>query len=313
MVLIISNKEDSSTNKVIDWLEYYNAEWIRNNQEDRVEISFLGDDFELIGKDFKIRLSQIKSTWYRRGCINNIFFENNLSIKSPTIEGFIKHELNHLKEYFYYLLTQKKHISSYLKSEVNKLIVLEEAKKVGLQVPATYIYQNQAQLDKHRGELITKSICGNPSLTHNKRNGVVYTQKLVKGKKNSSTKSFLPSLFQESISKKYELRIFYLAGKFYSMAIFSQKDAQTGTDYRKYNNKNPNRNTTYKLPDHIESKIDALMKAININCGSIDIIVTPDNRYVFLEVNPVGQFGMVSFPCNYRIEKQIAKYLIDHE
>ena len=31
---------------------------------------------------------------------------------------------------------------------------------------------------------------------------------------------------------------------------------------------------------------------------------------VFLEVNPVGQFGMVSLPCNYQLEKRIAQYLI---
>jgi hypothetical protein len=40
---------------------------------------------------------------------------------------------------------------------------------------------------------------------------------------------------------------------------------------------------------------------------------TPDGREVFLEVNPVGQFGMVSAPCNYHLEKKVAELLIRKE
>lgn len=36
------------------------------------------------------------------------------------------------------------------------------------------------------------------------------------------------------------------------------------------------------------------------------------NNFYFLEINPVGQFGMVSGPCNYKIEKLIAKYIIEN-
>jgi hypothetical protein len=42
------------------------------------------------------------------------------------------------------------------------------------------------------------------------------------------------------------------------------------------------------------------------------MIVTPEKKYVFLEVNPIGQFNQVSIPCNYFLEKKIADYLL-HE
>jgi len=32
--------------------------------------------------------------------------------------------------------------------------------------------------------------------------------------------------------------------------------------------------------------------------------------FIFLEINPVGQFGMTSIPCNYFLEKKIAEHLI---
>ena len=57
--------------------------------------------------------------------------------------------------------------------------------------------------------------------------------------------SFAPSLFQSKIEKKYEIRSFYLKGKFYSMAIFSQNDTQTEIDFRRYNDFVPNRTIPY--------------------------------------------------------------------
>ena len=50
---------------------------------------------------------------------------------------------------------------------------------------------------------------------------------------------------------------------------------------------------------------------IKLKNGSIDIIRGVDNNYYFLEVNPVGQFGMVSNPCNYNIEEKFALKLIE--
>lgn len=94
------------------------------------------------------------------------------------------------------------------------------------------------------------------------------------------------------------------------MAIFSQQSEQTKIDFRKYDPVKPNRCTPYKLPAEIENKIDRLMRRIKINSGSIDMIYSPNGQYYFLEVNPIGQFGMTSFPCNYPIEKRIAQYLI---
>ena len=100
--------------------------------------------------------------------------------------------------------------------------------------------------------------------------------------------------------------MFYLDGVFYSSAIFSQNDEQTKIDFRNYNESNPNRVLPFNMPKTEEAKFRKLMKALNLNSGSLDIIVTKDGEYVFLEVNPVGQFTQVSFPCNYYLEKQMA-------
>jgi D-alanine-D-alanine ligase-like ATP-grasp enzyme len=51
------------------------------------------------------------------------------------------------------------------------------------------------------------------------------------------------------------------------------------------------------------------MALLKLNTGSIDLIVNTTGEYIFLEVNPVGQFGMVSSPCNYYLEREIARFL----
>ena len=53
------------------------------------------------------------------------------------------------------------------------------------------------------------------------------------------------------------------------------------------------------------------MKHIGLNTGSIDMIKSVDGNYYFLEVNPSGQFGMTSFPCNYNLHEKVADYLIN--
>jgi glutathione synthase/RimK-type ligase-like ATP-grasp enzyme len=120
---------------------------------------------------------------------------------------------------------------------------------------------------------------------------------------------FAESLFQALIPKKYEIRSFFFQDKFYSMAIFSQNDDQTKVDFRNYNWKKPNRNVPFQLPAWLEDKLYKLMKLLGLHSGSFDLIFTPEGEYVFLEVNPVGQFGMVSIPCNYGLEKILAEYL----
>src|SRR5690606_29202165 len=120
---------------------------------------------------------------------------------------------------------------------------------------------------------------------------------------------FALTLFQERVSKKYEIRIFFFNQKLYCMAILSQSDKSTSIDYRNYNRSLPNRNIPIKIPDEVRKKVIEFIKASELRTGSIDIIVDENNQYVFLEVNPQGQFDWVSQNCNYYIEKDIAEYL----
>ena len=127
--------------------------------------------------------------------------------------------------------------------------------------------------------------------------------------------NFFVSCFQEMIPKKLEYRVFYFDGTLFTTAIMSQENIDTCVDSRSFNSDylNSPRLMNSNLPKEIEMKIDIFMKLANLNIGSIDLIHTPNNEYVFLEINPVGQISGYSAACNHLIEKHIAEYLIKED
>jgi ATP-GRASP peptide maturase of grasp-with-spasm system len=305
-ILISSSSLDASTDHVIDWIYSLkkDVQIIRINDDQNYCLSFECNDIAILyGEQQKVLLSQIDSFWYRRGRIRyhfkkNIFFDDLRDEENKVLE-----------EYIHYKLKEKRTVNDYFNSNVNKLIVLEEAKKVGLLIPDTFLMENKQDVinELSSNPLITKNYLAAAGFDFDDCSGVVFT--IAVEKNDIEEANFSPSLFQHNIEKKIEIRTFYFKGEMWSMAIFSQLHEQTKTDFRIYNNVNPNKNIPFQLPADIESKIDKLMKRVNLDCGSIDFILTANNDYVFLEINPVGQFGMVSIPCNYNVEKKIAKYL----
>ncbi|MCF6347359.1 MAG: grasp-with-spasm system ATP-grasp peptide maturase [Flavobacteriaceae bacterium] len=247
----------------------------------------------------EISLIEISSVWYRRGNINLSYSKS----KDEKINRILSEERSHLRIFLNYILENKRNINKKNDIYINKLITLCIAKKNNLLIPKSYF--NSKEIIDANG-LITKTIGGGSSFIKDNKLYNSYTSEITNEELNQAYQYIYT---QEKIKKKYELRIFYLHGKFWSMAIFSQKDQQTQVDFRRYNHQTPNRNVPYQLPKNIELKLHKLMQEININCGSIDMILTPKDEFYFLEVNPIGQFGMTSLPCNYHIENEISNYL----
>lgn len=315
MILILSEESDHSTNKVIEWLLFYELEFIRINMNDSITISSLEEDIYIeINKDTKINLNKIKSYWYRRGAF---IFACKLDNKHEKLKNYFFKTIDQnsiiLGAYLDFLLKKKKHINNFNTSEVNKLIVLNYAKSVGLKIPKTHLINNYQQLGilLENNRLITKNLCNPPVVEMSKFNYLMYTTEI--NEKDVSDippdREIFPSLIQERINKQVEIRTFFLEGNFYSMAIFSQSNEQTKLDFRRYDYNRPSRQVRFELPIEIKQKTLELMRLLELNSGSIDFIVDTNEDIIFLEVNPIGQFGMISTPCNYFLEREIAKYL----
>lgn len=152
-------------------------------------------------------------------------------------------------------------------------------------------------------DIITKPIQEATSFFINKSSMTTFTRKISEDEIRALSKYFMNMQVQNKINKDFEVRTFYLDGKLFRMAMFTQRDRKTQVDFRNYNFDNPARRIPYQLPLEVEQKLTKFMELMQINCGSFDLIKTNDNEHVFLEVNPVGQFGITSLPCNYNLDK----------
>jgi glutathione synthase/RimK-type ligase-like ATP-grasp enzyme len=94
--------------------------------------------------------------------------------------------------------------------------------------------------------------------------------------------------FQEYIEKAYEIRLTVIGNTYFPVVISSQEMDTTAVDWRG-ENKLPY--GAYRpLPDEIVERVQRMFAELNIVYGAVDFIVTPAGDYVFLEVNPGGQF-----------------------
>lgn len=312
MIYIQSNSRDISTQDVIRWIltrtSYRNIRVLTG-------ITLVNDfSFELSNSDSSLQVNDIKinprdTFWYRRGVFSihsdqSIFsgqtYLNNHSVMISLLQDrdFNSHA-----------------IGRYSDNNLSKIKVLSMCREIGIAIPETLVTTCGTKLDnfihKDNTSVITKSI-KNPSehLNFLSQTYEVSTGTMrVDRSKKYSNEVFAPSLFQKEIEKLVELRIFYLYGEFYPMAIYSQQNAKTEVDYRNYDRENPNRLSPFVIRPKYLEKLTVLMHKLGLESGSIDVILNRNENYIFLEVNPVGQFQWLSKNCNYNIEKQIALIL----
>lgn len=317
MILIFSNPYDGSTHTVLAYLKYHNYKYEVINDESTlssIHLNFGGmEDSSLIFSTNSknkslLKFSSIRSFWYRRNGLNLSSYLKKTKTPSVAIKKHLWQEIGYLKFFVScFMSNEKRLLGNFRNSKLSKLQSLYIAKKTGLDTPRTLITDDKIILKKfleREKYIITKAIQENTFWSVNEA---------TKAHIDKLPSSFFPTLVQEKIDKKYELRVFFINEDYYAMAIFSQLDEQTKVDFRNYNYKKPNRMVPYILPNALKDKLKKLMKQLILNTGSIDIVVTSDNRFVFLEVNPVGQFGFVSENCNYYLEEKIADFLAYEE
>ena len=332
MLLIQSAQADSSTNDVLDWIHYLYPCHSNIRLNDRAEIKKISHKISNLGERLHIETTKAQiidtettnARWYRRG---NFGFKeiqadkgtSDTYLLSRKVAGYMQQELAGIGNGIDRSLS---HLSNSLNrfrdNYTDKTDNLVHAVEAGLQIPDTLITNDAAELAAfaaRHGRIVTKAIAKNLfriDFEDNIQAGIACDTTLIHAAQLPAIqeayrgKNPLPAFYQQYIDKKIELRIFYLKGRFYSMAIFSQANEKTKVDFRNYDRARPNRCVPYQLPQAIEAKLSVLMRSAGLNSGSIDMILTPGKEYVFLEINPVGQFQWLSRNCNYDIERRIA-------
>lgn len=329
MILILSQSAmEPTTEEVMDWIEALGGRSVRLNGEDldgqaalRFAIDGAETTLEIEADGVVLPLAEVGTVWFRRWMRERRHESASLLEPPAALDHKLYYDLRRnltlesrkLSDFLFARFAGLPWLSHPHRSGTTKLDVLTRAARAGLETPATLVTTERAALQSFSaryGAVITKPIGEVDLFLEGERTHFMFTTVLEPAAVDALPARFAASLFQERLDKDYELRIFYLAGECHAMAIFSQADPQTRNDFRNYNRSQPNRMVPYRLTPETTERLSRLMTDLDLETGSIDLLQTRDGREVFLEVNPVGQFGMVSGPCNYHLEKKVAELLL---
>lgn len=119
-----------------------------------------------------------------------------------------------------------------------------------------------------------------------------------------------PMIFQEPIPKKVELRIPVVGDQLWAYSIDSQSNDSAKMDWRRAGLEMIRQWQPFDLPEEVRARIFALTKRLGCTYGSLDVIVTPNNEFVFLEINTDGEFFWLDELSGFAISKAWATLLL---
>lgn len=231
------------------------------------------------------------------------------------LRPFVRKQFHSMRQGLWNLLRNRKWINDPWQTEIaeSKIWQLSMASKIGFRVPDTVVTSDPERVRRfyhvHPRGIIVKLLGVNPLVGK-----VIYTNVVTAEYMNQiESVKLSPSIFQALTQKSYELRITVVGDQIFPAKIYSQEDARTATDWRvkpETNDFNVKMEIT-DLPKEVEVKVFALMKEMGLRYGSIDMIVTPGGEYVFLEINPSGQWHFVQAKTGAQIARALANLLIE--
>jgi len=299
MILIVAGEDDLHSQAVARELEAQGGivkflDFARFPQcaEISFEIRDGKDALTVITTEDVIHFSDVTAVLYRRPHPPAVSYPRNAAA-----EKYIREECTAFLESLF-LLSDCRWISNpaAVKVASHKPYQLRMAQQMGFQIPASLIGNSSNMLwqflEDGDVDFAVKPLT-KPFIADNTEGKPLYTftQKLSASvlRERASKIRACPIIVQHYIKKKLELRITVVGERVFTCAIYSQANEQTKVDWRRYNiPKTPH--MPYHLPGEIEAKCVELTQMLGLEFGCIDMILTPNNQYVFVEINPVGQW-----------------------
>jgi glutathione synthase/RimK-type ligase-like ATP-grasp enzyme len=176
----------------------------------------------------------------------------------------------------------------------NKTFQLLAAQRCGLAIPNTIVTNSPERIRKfvkcnERVGVVAKPFF--PTVWKAQTEHYVNRSALVNGDMLPSDKLLqaCPMIFQNYVEKDFEVRITCFDKTLVAARLNSQQHPSSQIDWRAV--------SVTKLgiepiaiPTEIEDRCIKLLESLDLKFGCIDMIVTPTNEWVFLEINQMGQF-----------------------
>ena len=312
--IILTNSTDTHAHILVPEIERLNGKVYRL-------------DTDRLNTHFQITFYPEKGTFWLQTPVGNVESENMSSIwirrpydfsfdvTNPKSK-FIKQELMAVIRAFSLYLPEETLIidnPDAVKLASNKLPQLKIATKFHLAIPDTITTNNPKMakqfINKYKKNVIVKPMSIGTAEYGNKAFSV-FTSKIDKSIDLSLVRN-CPTLFQENIRKKSELRITIIGNRIFAVEFDTQKLAEAKIDWRQAGDKIatiPHKAVT--LPDKLKNNLLALKNYYGLNFAAIDMAKTPENEYVFFELNPAGQFLWLEDVTGVPLAEEMGKFLL---
>lgn len=309
MILIITNKKDVTTDLVVNELNKKKENYYRFNTEELgisvdVNLNLTQNTYFIIDnkKGISVNLGEVKSVYYRRPELPDF---KAIQLREGE-KQFWCNEIYYTLEGLYKILQNKFWISPVfaIREAENKIYQIILAQELGFKVPSSLVttVPNKARnfIESNNENCIIKPI--KVGLIKDKDYPqIIFTNKLGKEQINSIERvSNCPTYFQENVQKLADVRVTVVENQVFSAQINSQACEETKIDWRNGENINL-KYSSIELPITLRQKCLELTKRLNLNYGAIDFILDENNEFIFLEINPNGQWGWIEKRLNLGI------------
>ncbi|MBS0598834.1 MAG: hypothetical protein JSR92_16285 [Proteobacteria bacterium] len=188
---------------------------------------------------------------------------------------------------------------------------LQVAQTVGLAIPRTVVTSDPDAIRTAHdafGSLVAKPVRSG----HFKWGGAdysIFTSRVSDSDLETLDQApWCPSIYQELIPKKFDIRVTIVGRQLFAAAIDSQSDPSASIDWRR--TENPLLpHTRIDLPVELQEQLHALMNVLGLAFGCVDMVLTPSEEFVFLEINPSGQWLWLDDALGFDITGAIAAWL----
>lgn len=327
LTLILTHANDSSADMVINHLNKKGADHIRFNTEEfpqkvGLELNIDSDGASAGTINFpnrKVTLEEISSVWNRRPHRPQI----DERVKNAAMRSWAQDEAEQVLQSLWLILEDCFWVNNLINHErvkFNKWIQMKEASNIGFVIPPSLITNIPGRAEKfwlkHNRSMAFKPVRSGMLEYSDGRRTIIHTKRI--SLENLNTKSLelisiSPVFLQKYIEKFFEYRVTVVGEKIFSCEIHSQENRLTKEDWRgRLFSKEAIIHKACTLPPKIEEKCFNIIKRLGLVFGAIDLILTPDREYVFLEINPGGQWAWIEKLTGLPIAEAIASLLITH-
>jgi len=321
MIIIVTNRQDHTADFLILELQKRQIDYVRFNTEDfpqHVQITWHIDGAGFGGHfsfpRTRVEFKDVRSVWYRRP-VPPI---PSPEIDDPVAREFVLAESQAAIDGLWRNLDcfWVSHPDNLRKAEL-KLYQLKIAKQVGFQLWPTILTNNpeMAQAFYHsQGSKVIYKPLRRGRIVRGETVSLIYTNLIDTTKVERLDRvAYAPSLLQKYIPKRVELRVTVIGSKVFAVELHSQDHTDSQHDWRRGNTARLH-HELHVLPTEVESKCIALVQSLGLAFGAIDLILTPESKYVFLEINPNGQWAWIQQLCpEIPLRETLADLLISGE